>query len=144
MLRKQELKLRTGFICFKRESRDKLLWTRYWTCGLWKRRGITGLVERMLYSKERVSHMESIVNITHSWYSSRSLLDIAFLTGSLSSRTPVNGKIISNLPIQQTGNFFSYNISIQPSQLNHAEDTDSIFFRNVGTFNPYTVQIDQR
>jgi len=63
---------------------------------------------------------------------------------SLSSRNPVTGHIISNLPIQQTGIFSSYNISIHPSQFNHAEDADSIFFRNVGTFNPYTVQIDQK
>jgi len=56
-----------------------------------------------------------------------------------SSRTPVNGQIISKVPMQQIEIFFPYNFSIHPTQFNHAEDTDSIFFRNVGTFNPYTV-----
>lgn len=55
---------------------------------------------------------------------------------SLFSRTPVTGQTISNLLIQPTRNLFSYNIIFHPSQFNHAEDTDSVFFRNVGTFNP--------
>jgi len=127
MLRKQELRLSIEFVCFKRESRDKLLWTRYWTCGLRKRRGISGLVERMLCSEERVSHTESTVNITHSWHPSRTLLDITVLTGSGKSYPPLP----AILSLVKLSRIFLYNRQEFFSAINSAfTQTNSISWRH--------------